>query len=473
MRWRWRPCPTASSRRRGRASRRRCSAIRSSALATAAWPSRRGTRPAAGGREVRQGSRPSPRQHDGARALSHARSLLLHDRRLSGVRQGIRRSDRAIRGDAAAHNNLALCSTYLRNMPRALEEMRQVVEILPKRALYRVNLALYAAYGGDFQTGEQEARAAEELGSRWGLLALGIRPAGTRTDRSGDRDLPEARKDRRAGASHRRRPASATSRCMRAASPMPCEFSRQGAAADLAAKNPDRAAAKFAALAYAHTPARTERPRPSPPPNERWRTAQRAKIRFLAARVLRRGRRDRAGPSAEPRAWPRSCRPSLRPTPRLSKALSSLQNGDPRQAIKLLTEANALLDTWIGHFDLGRAYLEAGVVHAGRFRIRSVHQAPRRGAVAVPGRGTHLRRLPVRLLLSGPRPGSAEERGIRRIVPHLSQHSREVQRGPAASRSPQARRRVKTNLVSVPESLQDSTAGFSLPRPTRRSRNTP
>ena len=38
----------------------------------------------------------------------------------------------------------------------------------------------------------------------------------------------------------------------------------------------------------------------------------------------------------------------------------ALKNGDPRQAIKVLTEANALLDTWLGHFDLGRAYLEAG-----------------------------------------------------------------------------------------------------------------
>ena len=26
----------------------------------------------------------------------------------------------------------------------------------------------------------------------------------------------------------------------------------------------------------------------------------------------------------------------------------------------MVTEANGLLDTWIGHFDLGRAYLEAG-----------------------------------------------------------------------------------------------------------------
>ena len=41
------------------------------------------------------------------------------------------------------------------------------------------------------------------------------------------------------------------------------------------------------------------------------------------------------------------------------KAEIALKNGDARQAIKLLTEANTLLDTWIGHFDLGRAYLEA------------------------------------------------------------------------------------------------------------------
>ena len=39
---------------------------------------------------------------------------------------------------------------------------------------------------------------------------------------------------------------------------------------------------------------------------------------------------------------------------------AALKSGDARQAIKSLTEANALLDTWIGHYDLGRAYLAAG-----------------------------------------------------------------------------------------------------------------
>jgi hypothetical protein len=37
-----------------------------------------------------------------------------------------------------------------------------------------------------------------------------------------------------------------------------------------------------------------------------------------------------------------------------------LKNKDTKGAIKLLSEANALLDTWIGRFDLGRAYLDAG-----------------------------------------------------------------------------------------------------------------
>ncbi len=38
----------------------------------------------------------------------------------------------------------------------------------------------------------------------------------------------------------------------------------------------------------------------------------------------------------------------------------ALNNGDSHSAVQLFTQANSLLDTWIGRFDLGRAYLEAG-----------------------------------------------------------------------------------------------------------------
>ncbi len=38
----------------------------------------------------------------------------------------------------------------------------------------------------------------------------------------------------------------------------------------------------------------------------------------------------------------------------------ALKNGDSHAAVKLFTDANNLLDTWMGRFDLGRAYLDAG-----------------------------------------------------------------------------------------------------------------
>ena len=47
-----------------------------------------------------------------------------------------------------------------------------MVALLPNRALFRVNLALYAAQAGDFQFGEEEARRAVALGSPLGLLPL-------------------------------------------------------------------------------------------------------------------------------------------------------------------------------------------------------------------------------------------------------------------------------------------------------------
>ena len=45
---------------------------------------------------------------------------------------------------------------------------------------------------------------------------------------------------------------------------------------------------------------------------------------------------------------------------RLIEGEIALKNGDGKTAAKLFSEGNALLDTWIGRFDLGRAYLATG-----------------------------------------------------------------------------------------------------------------
>jgi tetratricopeptide (TPR) repeat protein len=39
----------------------------------------------------------------------------------------------------------------------------------------------------------------------------------------------------------------------------------------------------------------------------------------------------------------------------------ALQRGDKNEAINMVTGANQLVDTWIGRFELGRAYVEAGM----------------------------------------------------------------------------------------------------------------
>src|SRR5262249_45766370 len=65
--------------------------------------------------------------------------------------------------DAAAHNNLAYCLTQLRDMKRAVEEVRKAIAIIPKRPSYRLNLSVYSSYGGDFQAGEREANALLQL----------------------------------------------------------------------------------------------------------------------------------------------------------------------------------------------------------------------------------------------------------------------------------------------------------------------
>src|SRR5207247_10083293 len=122
--------------------------------------------------------------------------------------------------------------------------------------------------------------------------------------------------------------------------------------------NPDAAAAKFASMAYAHL--LLEQKRQAVAAAEKALANSKAvKIRFLAARVfVDAGEIARAEtlakelgsePQAEPQAYAK-----------IVEGEAALMKGDARQAIKPLTEANTLLNTWIGHFDLGLAYFEAG-----------------------------------------------------------------------------------------------------------------
>ena len=263
--------------------------------------------------------------------------------------------------DVYARNRLALCSTHLRDMRKAVDEMREVVKIVSKRAIFRVNLGLYESYGGDFQTGEREARTAQELGSPLGLLPLAFAQLGQNQLSQASGTYQELGKADSLGSLG----ASFAASGLGDLALYEGRFSEavrvlgEGAAADLTSKNADRAAAKFAALAYAHL-LRGQKGAAATAAEKALLNSQSVKIRFLAARVL-----VEADQLAQARPLIAGLASEIQTEPQAhAKILEGnvfLKNGDPRQAIKVLTEANGLLDTWIGHFDLGRAYLDAGL----------------------------------------------------------------------------------------------------------------
>lgn len=260
------------------------------------------------------------------------------------------------RADVVGHNQRALCLTQLRDMRGAVDEMRQVVQMLPKRALFRDNLALYANYSGDFKTGEQEARLVDPP-DPYSLLALAFAQLG-------QDQRPQAQATYTTLASLGELGRSFAGSGLGDLASLEGRFSdavsllEQGAAAELAASNPDKAAAKFAAAGFARL--QQGQPRAAAATADRALSYSKAtKIRFLAGRIF-----AETGDPAKVRPLVASLGAELQAEPqayaKILDALISLKSGDARQAIKTLTDANALLDTWIGHFDLGRAYLEAG-----------------------------------------------------------------------------------------------------------------
>jgi tetratricopeptide (TPR) repeat protein len=251
-----------------------------------------------------------------------------------------------------------LCASYLRDLKRAVAEVRQVVNMLPNRTLFRVNLALYSDYAGDFATGEQEARAVLEQGpDPYGMLALALAQIGQDQFAAAAATYEQLASAGALGAS-----LSASglgdlaTRQGRYADAV--RILEQGAVRDLAAKSADRAAAKLAAVAHAEV--LRGRPREAAAAATRALASGRAvKIRFLAARSY-----IQAGQTADARPLVDGLAAELQAEPqayaKIAEAEMALAARDARRAITLATEANALLDTWIGRVVLGHAYLDAG-----------------------------------------------------------------------------------------------------------------
>jgi eukaryotic-like serine/threonine-protein kinase len=261
--------------------------------------------------------------------------------------------------DRVGQLNLAGCYAQLRNIPKAVEAARRAVEIVPRGVLQRLNLSFLSSFGGDFQNGAQEARAALQINpsSEVGYLVLAEAEMGqgrlsqaAETYQKLEKVSPRGASMAAAGladlAVYEGRFADAV------------RILEQGASDDLAAKNPESAAEKFAALAHAQLLRGQSRDAVAAADKALAR-GQSVQVRFLAGRIfaetgeIAKAHKLAAGLGSELQAEPQAYA-------KIIEGKSALKQGDARQAIKELGEANSLLDTWIGRFELGRAYLEAG-----------------------------------------------------------------------------------------------------------------
>jgi eukaryotic-like serine/threonine-protein kinase len=259
--------------------------------------------------------------------------------------------------DVVAYNNLAFCQTQLRHMPDAVNAVKRATEILPKRALYRLNLALYSAYASDFTAAETEAMATRELGN-----ALGLQPLAYAQVAQGK--MAEAQKTYRTLMDANPQGATIAASGLADLAIYEGRFAdaitlyQRGAAADLERQNKDRAAAKFAAMAYAQLlRGRNDAARAAAA--QALETSQSIRVRLLAGRVLAiTGDTPRAQAVAD--ALSKELQTEAQAAGKVIAGDIALRAANYAAAIKALTEANDLVDTWIGQFDLGRAYLAAG-----------------------------------------------------------------------------------------------------------------
>jgi tetratricopeptide (TPR) repeat protein len=133
-----------------------------------------------------------------------------------------------------------------------------------------------------------------------------------------------------------------------------------GAAADRTSGNSDAAAVKLTAVAYAQL-LRGDNRAAIAAASEALASGKSMPVRFRSARIFAEaGALDKARPLAAALAAELPAEPQA--NGKILQGLIALKSGNPREAIDILSAANGLLDTWFGHFDLGRAYLAYGAL---------------------------------------------------------------------------------------------------------------
>jgi tetratricopeptide (TPR) repeat protein/predicted Ser/Thr protein kinase len=260
--------------------------------------------------------------------------------------------------DTAGHANLALAYFYQRDMTKALEEQKRAIEIMPQSVQQRSNLSLYALYAGDFDAAANEAQEVLKENPKFevGMRTLALA-------KLGGGHLEEAQKEYERLKEMSPRGASMAATGLADVALYEGRLGdavgilKKGIADDVAAKENESAVYKQATLAQTQMALNKT--------GEAMAMAASAAgskdegILYRAAQVyLTAGQEARALQLVAPLGQRLETEPQI--YARLIAGEAQLKKGNAREALNVFQEAQKLGDTWIGHYDLGRAYLDAG-----------------------------------------------------------------------------------------------------------------
>ena len=266
---------------------------------------------------------------------------------------------KAYPADSAGHNNLALAYFYMQDFEKALEQGRRGLEIYPKNNFYRGNVALYAMYSGNFAQASADAKAVLEAqpSSYKAFLPIAMEAVFANQQEAAAAAYTSMQKTGELGASLAAI-GFADLRLFYGRVDNVEESLRGAIAADITAKRFRGAALKSIVIAEAKA---LEGDRAAAVTAARAAVGQSRQIEALvaAARVF-----ARTGRHTEANAIATELEAQL---PRHSRAYAkiiqgeiSLDLGQTVTAVDRLIESRRLADLWLGRYDLGVAYVQAG-----------------------------------------------------------------------------------------------------------------
>jgi tetratricopeptide (TPR) repeat protein len=259
--------------------------------------------------------------------------------------------------DTIGFVNLGVAQCMRRDMVKALWAGTKALQLAPANVINKANLAAYTMYSGDFEGAQRLAREAITASPTYltprVVLALSELGSG-HPDRAlaAYRELPSIGKNGASIAAQGIADVALYQGRPREAIPV---LERQIDAEE--ADNASAAATKLVVLAGAQL-AMGQRAAASKSLDRAVALSKAEPVLFAAARFyLDAGNEKKAATLAGDLASHRAQEPQA--YAKIIEGNAALRRGDAAGAIRLLREAQRGFDTWIGRFDLGRAYLQA------------------------------------------------------------------------------------------------------------------